>query len=421
MKDNFNLEAFHQLNRDSTTTYLDNINDYLAHSKIFAKLSFILIFICLLASVVYYDLNFFAETIYLEYTKLGLSYYIFSVIQITTALSCITISLRRFYLHKYRELSRLGGKLFIFSIDFKYLMIELIILCCFPMDAFRQITFDSFNEPKNMNTIYNLNDIMFLLSGLKVYILVELFLRNSIFSSFKMQKYLKLSNIEDSMLFIMKCLINNSPYTFFTLSFLLSIGLFSYLIRVCEMPLAILLDTVTFQSYFNAIWMVVITMTTVGYSDIVPATVPGRIITFFMIIWGIYLMSLIIIILFQSLQLNRHERLSLTIFNKLELKKKMYKHAALAISECWLYYRGKSTSKNTYINQLIEFTYYSKEIRILESSQSENFYQKMNFYYDNMSNNVQELSHIHQKVGRFKNNMKKFSDKKKHSSLASSN
>jgi len=51
-----------------------------------------------------------------------------------------------------------------------------------------------------------------------------------------------------------------------------------------------------------------ITMTTVGYGDYNPKTLPGRMIGFILCIWGIFLMSTIVIILFQSLELKYEEK-----------------------------------------------------------------------------------------------------------------
>lgn len=45
-------------------------------------------------------------------------------------------------------------------------------------------------------------------------------------------------------------------------------------------------------------WMVMITMSTVGYGDIYPITVLGKFICFALCLWGMFLMSIVVIILF---------------------------------------------------------------------------------------------------------------------------
>ena len=85
-----------------------------------------------------------------------------------------------------------------------------------------------------------------------------------------------------------------------------------------------------------------ITMTTVGYGDYNPKTIPGRTLGFVLCIWGVFLMSMIVIILFQSLELTYEEKQALLIFNKLEAKKPLAKSAANLIKKLW---RLKKTGK----------------------------------------------------------------------------
>ena len=47
--------------------------------------------------------------------------------------------------------------------------------------------------------------------------------------------------------------------------------------------------------FFNQIYVVIITLTTVGYGDITPHTIPGKIIIMFCAIWGAFMISLIVL------------------------------------------------------------------------------------------------------------------------------
>ena len=51
----------------------------------------------------------------------------------------------------------------------------------------------------------------------------------------------------------------------------------------------------------SAIWMVIITVTTVGYGDIFPCTVPGQCVTVMIAISGSLLMALIVTIVTSTL------------------------------------------------------------------------------------------------------------------------
>ena len=54
--------------------------------------------------------------------------------------------------------------------------------------------------------------------------------------------------------------------------------------------------------------MVVVTMTTLGYGDVVPVTFFGRLITGMMSVLGIFLMALLISVIHETLQLSQSEK-----------------------------------------------------------------------------------------------------------------
>ncbi|MFD2671753.1 potassium channel family protein [Marinicrinis sediminis] len=58
--------------------------------------------------------------------------------------------------------------------------------------------------------------------------------------------------------------------------------------------LAYLLEPDTFESWFNSLYFVLTTMSTVGYGDYSPATTAGKVLTLFIYVFGIGLLSLVI-------------------------------------------------------------------------------------------------------------------------------
>ena len=69
----------------------------------------------------------------------------------------------------------------------------------------------------------------------------------------------------------------------------------AYLLRLAELP--IYRQHGEDFHYFNSIWLTVITLTTVGYGDISTVTVPGRILTMGLALWGTILLSLVVVVL----------------------------------------------------------------------------------------------------------------------------
>lgn len=89
------------------------------------------------------------------------------------------------------------------------------------------------------------------------------------------------------------------------------------------------------ERFENAIWLTIITMTTVGYGDLFPRTLIGRIIDVFLIIWGIFIVSLMVVVLTNTLNMDMSEKRALTVLNRLDLKAIQKKHAANYIIIAW--------------------------------------------------------------------------------------
>jgi potassium intermediate/small conductance calcium-activated channel subfamily N protein 2 len=56
-----------------------------------------------------------------------------------------------------------------------------------------------------------------------------------------------------------------------------------------------------FNNLFNSVWCVVITMTTIGYGDFFPRTIYGRIMDIIVAVWGIFIVSLTVVVLNNTL------------------------------------------------------------------------------------------------------------------------
>lgn len=81
--------------------------------------------------------------------------------------------------------------------------------------------------------------------------------------------------------------------------FLSTVLIVGYILRVMELPYYRKLtgdSATTFDSYFNSLWLTVITLTTVGYGDIFAVTIPGRLVTMVLALWGTVLISLMVVI-----------------------------------------------------------------------------------------------------------------------------
>ena len=61
-------------------------------------------------------------------------------------------------------------------------------------------------------------------------------------------------------------------------------------------------------------------MTTVGYGDYFPRTLIGRIINTLLVVWGIFIVSLMVVLLTNTLNMDSSESRALIVLNRLSAK-----------------------------------------------------------------------------------------------------
>ena len=408
-QNSFNNSSINKLQKQKDQK--DTKKKYLIKSKITSYATFVLVFIGFLCSIIFFEINFFKETKYYDLYQNNIGDYLLTIIQLTTLISYVTIPLRQYQIFMFNRLSRKEGNYFFFSSQFKHMIIELIIVTIMPLPYFEDFVWQNFNYEENISTFYSLNNILIFAMISRLVIIIDIFLKNIHYSSIKMHEILQSCDLEENTLFVIKCLLKKRPYQFFIASLIFSILVFSFGIRICELPLAIKLERESFQSYTTTIWMVMITMTTVGYGDYNPKTIPGRTLGFVLCIWGVFLMSMIVIILFQSLELSYEEKQALLIFNKLEAKKPLTNIAANLIKEIWKLKKTGHKSTKKLFELKSKFHDLQGELKKVDSIQYDYFFEKLSIYFENMSNNIMKLSQIQHSLLQFKEKFDKLSEK----------
>lgn len=93
--------------------------------------------------------------------------------------------------------------------------------------------------------------------------------------------------------------------------------------RIAERPLTTKMENpiFTYDSYWSAAWNVVVTMTTVGYGDMYARTNTGRLIVFVICIFGVTLVSMMVVALTNALVMDNSERKSFIVMKRLIKRK----------------------------------------------------------------------------------------------------
>lgn len=115
------------------------------------------------------------------------------------------------------------------------------------------------------------------------------------------------------------------------------------------------------EDYAKVYWFVIVTMTTVGYGDSFPLTLPGRMVSFLLCIWGVFLVSLMVLTLFEILQLSEEETLALQVYRKSEVKDLLRESSAEVIQNMFKILQNlKNGNKSGLSMKLAAIRYKSK-------------------------------------------------------------
>ena len=81
------------------------------------------------------------------------------------------------------------------------------------------------------------------------------------------------------------------------------------------------------NDFLNSLWLILMTITTVGYGDYFPHTAIGRIIILIVAIWGTFIVSMMVVVVSNTLTMEKNEKRTSIIINKLELRKDIQNEA----------------------------------------------------------------------------------------------
>ena len=119
----------------------------------------------------------------------------------------------------------------------------------------------------------------------------------------------------------LRCITGIFIYSFLTISYLMHI-----MERDCNPA---------FESFANSCWLVITTMTTVGYGDLCPKDPLGRIVASVACIWGIILLALVCLVCTDHLSLNSSESRLLRLLQEREMLRLEGEAAAELIQSIW--------------------------------------------------------------------------------------
>ncbi|XP_068719146.1 small conductance calcium-activated potassium channel protein 3-like [Montipora capricornis] len=218
--------------------------------------------------------------------------------------------------------------------------------------------------------------------------------------------FASVTQTEISSTFLVKAYFLKFPFRIILTFYLLNIFLGGYFVHVIER---------TRNSYLDTVWMLVVTMTTLGFGDVVPKAVLARAFVGFASVLGIFLMALFISVVHEALQLKQQEKRILASMENAEHISKKKNLAASCIQSSWRLYRFVKENADTILwadwfktQKLRVFQHKQAEIirhwRTARRSWSRDDYWKKFFLADDMA---MVLTDVSRSVGNVENFLQK--------------
>lgn len=169
-----------------------------------------------------------------------------------------------------------------------------------------------------------------------------------------------LNNVDVNGTFIMKHLLNSSLSTLLACIALVSLSL-AYALMIGERGAA---GSTDLDVYENAIWCIIITMTTVGYGDVYPKTVLGRLVSITGAFSAVVLVALSVNAVTERLQLKRNEGKVLDFIFDLKDSAQLRVSMGDVIRNAWHAYVDLK-GKNATSKKLSDASYLPKSIALV--------------------------------------------------------
>lgn len=183
---------------------------------------------------------------------------------------------------------------------------------------------------------YSYNTILTAFTVIRAYHLIRLMSIYSKFRSSRSQRLCQMNGSYAGTYYAIKCMMHEQPIIIMVLMLLTGIFIFGFLLRLFERP-ASFLHGMDFSDYGNAMWCIITTMTTVGYGDYFPVTLPGRVIGCLACVWGVMVVSVMCVSLYNLMSLDEGQAESLLTLQRLWFKDSLRDSAALVITSVYRY------------------------------------------------------------------------------------
>lgn len=254
------------------------------------------------------------------------------ILTVILVICIIRYNFLEYKIHRERQTTHEGvGKTFYQSRYFKWMIFEVI--------------YNSIHAPPGLDMefefkqldgtlILSLDAICATIMLLRVYIIIRMIKHYTKWSNMYAERMCERYGTKNNTIFVLKAIFKEKPYLTLSICMVLSIAIFGMGTRTFERPYELDDDDgvdLDYDYIWNAMWLIVLTMTTVGYGDFYPQTHMGRLVVVVACFWGVFLVSMMVVTLTDSSEFTKGERRAYEILSRLKTKEESGKIAAMVV------------------------------------------------------------------------------------------
>lgn len=198
---------------------------------------------------------------------------------------------------------------------YKWLLLEIFLNIWHmpPLQEEYSVLIPQRNDNLPAQSIFFDNILTITLIFFRSYHIIKYLSFHSQFNKYQCEKICLECNTPLDFLFLIKAEFKTRPFFLVSVIMIVSIFVFGYSVRSIEMFFMYGGDPNKVQDwryYWNGMWCVIITMSTVGFGDFYPISILGRAIIVIACFWGTFLISLMVAALTVAVEFNPQEAVS---------------------------------------------------------------------------------------------------------------
>ena len=209
-----------------------------------------------------------------------------------------------------------------------YVLLNCLLAFCQPWWFMHKWTFVDYYNEHSKDLMFQYNDaLLFASMFIKMSPIYIFILQLTQWTDPKAQRCCAIFGVTATPLFGLKALMKEDPIQVVIYAFLFSLTQLSISLQLFEREV-----DENFANITTAMWNVIITLTTVGYGDYFPKTNFGRFVGVITAFWGVFFVSLFVVALTNTLELEDAEVRSFTLLRRLFVREQLRQNAAMMIA-----------------------------------------------------------------------------------------